>query len=86
MSPTNLHISRDLVGTYIALIAYTLDDRGLTPLLLTQKPRYSVSVCPEKDLSSFDFNPASASLCKTLSNAFRWPLNLFLVTTSTSPT
>ena len=61
---------RTLFGTSIALIDSTLDDRGLTPLLLNQKPRYAVSVHPMKDFSAFTFNPNSASLCRTISNAF----------------
>ena len=66
MIPTNLRTSRTLVGTSIDLIASTLDDNGFTPLLLTQKPRYSDSVHPKKDFSAFTFNPTSASLYKTL--------------------
>ena len=38
----NLHMLRTLAGTSIALVDYTLDNRVLTPLLITQKPRYSV--------------------------------------------
>ena len=64
MSPTNLRRSRTLVGTSIALIDSTLDDSGLTPLFLTQKPRYSVYVRPKKDFSAFTFNPAYMSLCE----------------------
>ena len=63
MSPKNLRTSRTLVGMSIALITSTLDESGLTPLLLTQKPRYSVSVCPKKDFSAFTFNPAPAIPC-----------------------
>ena len=63
------------VETPISLIAYIIDDRGFTPLLLTQKPRYSVSVCLENDFSAFNFNPASSSLCSNFSNAFMWSLS-----------
>ena len=75
---------RTLFGTSIALIDSTLDDRGLTPLLLNQKPRYAVSVYPMKDFSAFTLNPDYASLCRTISNAFIWSLDLFLVITSMS--
>ena len=75
---------RTLFGTSIALIDSTLDDRGLTPLLLNQKPRYSVSIHPENEFSAFTFNPASASPCRTISNAFIWSLDIFLVITSMS--
>ena len=56
--------------TSIALTAYNLDDKGIIPLLLTQKQRYSVSVRPENDVSAFTLNYSSASLCRNLSNVF----------------
>ena len=73
-----------LVGTYTALIDFTLDGRGLNPLILTHKPRYLVYVHPDNDSSSVTFNTASASIYRTLSNTFRWYLNSFLVITGTS--
>ena len=84
MSPTNLCTSRTLVGTLIALITSTLDDSGLTPLLLTQKPIHPVYVYPKKDFYAFTFNPAYASLYRTMSKAFIWSSKLLLVITSTS--
>ena len=71
MSPTNLRTSRTLAVMLIYLTTSTLNNIGLTPLLLTQKPRYSVYVRPKKDFSAFTFNPASASLCRNLSKDFR---------------
>ena len=79
----DLHTFRILVGTLISLISSTLDYRGLTPLLLTQKPIYSFSVCPKNDFSTFTFNPAYVSLYGCFSNAFRWSLKSFIVITST---
>ena len=52
MSPTNLRTPRTVVGTLIDLITSTLDNNGLTLLLLTEKPRYSVSVRPKKGFLS----------------------------------
>ena len=75
----NRHMSVTLVGKSMALMAYTLDDRGITPLLLTQKLRYSVSVRPKNEFSAFTFNPASASFCRNFSSAFRWSANSSLV-------
>ena len=45
----NLRTFRTSVGKFIALIAFILDNRGLTPLLVTHKPRYSVFVRPKND-------------------------------------
>ena len=70
-------MSRTLVGKLIDLIASTLDNNGLAPLLLTQKPRYSVSVCLKKYLSAFTSNHDSVSLCRNLYKAFRWSSGLF---------
>ena len=53
----HLCTSCTLVGTLIALIASTLDNWGLTPLLLTYKSRYSVFVRPNNDFSALTINP-----------------------------
>ena len=76
-SPTNIVTLNTLGGTSIILIASTLYNIGLTPLLLTHKPRYPVSVLLRKDYYEFTFNFASASLCRTLYKAFRRSLNYF---------
>ena len=45
----NLPMSHTLVEIFIDLITYNLDNRGLTSLLATQKPIYSISVRPNND-------------------------------------
>ena len=62
MSPTNLHTSRTLISISMDLIAYTLDDNGPILLFLTQKPRYSVSVCPKKDFPHLPLIPLTLFL------------------------
>ena len=64
----NLIMSHTLDGTAIALIASNLDDRGIIPLLLTQKPRYYVSVCPNNDVTVFTLNSSCVSLFRTYSH------------------
>ena len=55
MIPKNLRKLHNFVGASITLIASTLDDRDITSLLLTQKPRYSVSIHSKNDFSEFTF-------------------------------
>ena len=47
------------------IMASTLDTRGIALSLLTQKPRYSVSVRLENDISSLNFSLSYVSLCRT---------------------
>ena len=78
----NLHIQRTLVGAPMYFMASTLVHRGLTLYLLTQKPRYSVSVHLRNNFSAFTFNSSSMNICKSFSIAFRWSANPCLVITS----
>ena len=75
---------RTLVVKCIALMAYNLADRGLTSLLLTQKPIYSVSVLPKNEFSALTFNPAYSSLCITFTNSFILSLKSFFIITCMS--
>ena len=52
------------------LIDIYLDDKDLTPFLLTHNPRYLVSVCTKDNFSAFIFNPTSAGFFKTFLIAF----------------
>ena len=74
-------MSHTLVGALISLIDSTLDYGGITPSLLTQNLRYSVSAHTKNYIYFFTFNPASASFCGTFSRAFRWYENTCLVIT-----
>ena len=76
MIPTNLRMACTLVGASIDLIAHTFENNGLNPILLTQKPIYSVYFCPKKDFYEFTFNPSTTSLRRTLSKAFIWSSKL----------
>ena len=51
-----------LVGTSIALIDSTLDNRGLTPFWLTHKPIHLVSVHQNNELYEFKSNPAAENI------------------------
>ena len=82
MIPMNLHVSHNLFGDSMAFMGFTLDIRGITPSLLTQKLRYSISVHLKNYFSIFTFNPISAGFCETLFRSFRWSMKSFLVITS----
>ena len=72
--------SLGLVGALILSMAAILLGIGLIPFLVSQNPKYSISV--EKNLlfSAFTFSPASCSLLSTIDNLFRcssnddWPI------------
>ena len=49
----NLCMLRTLVGTSISLISFMLENRGLTSLFITKKPRYSVYVFSNNDFYEF---------------------------------
>ena len=57
-----------VVGGLIFSIDSIFLGRGLIPLRVTQKPKYSNSDFPKKDLLVLTFRPASCSLCNTISN------------------
>ena len=71
-----------MVRTSIYLMAYILDDRGITPFLLLQKPRYSVSVHLKNDFSAFTFIPASVSFYIKFFRDFRRSMKSFLLINS----
>ena len=79
MSTTNSHESCTLVGMTSVLMFSTLNKRVLILFLLTQKPRYLVSVHLKNDFSSFTSNTSSASLHRIFSSAFIWSTNLVFV-------
>ena len=70
----NCHTSHTLVGVSIDLMVSDLDSRGLTPFLLTQKLKYSVSVCLKNESSVFTSNTDSTSYFKTFSGTLRWSI------------
>ena len=57
-----------VVGGLIFSIDSIFLGRGLIPLRVTQKPKYSNSDFPKKDLLAFTFSPASYSLYNTTFN------------------
>ena len=77
-------VSHTLVVTPIFLMESTFDEICLTPWLLTNKPRYLVSVCLKTVFFKFNFNHSSVSFYNTLSKAFKLIFNFCVVKTRTS--
>ena len=72
------------LGDFMLVMASVFLFIGLMPSRVTQKPKYSISVCHKKDFSIFHWSPFSFKLLSINSNFCTWSVQYPFVKTKSS--